>query len=227
VSLLDPVPQPTELKLPENWPAPKYNLVLGFEDSRLFGWDGQLWTLSTVRELTEEGWCEQVLSPLVAGRYDVSWCRILPKQRLHEKNWAPFVTGLGLRFMYRPGVLVDTAGEIVARHECRHDVGHFSGGSQIVDAGGTFLALVHESGMIPGRPTRFYAHRFVQYTFEGEVHGMSMPFVFFDRQIEFAAGLAYDPGYRRLVVSFGVRDCEAWTATMDLTQVLAMIEYCG
>jgi hypothetical protein len=41
-----------ELERPANWPAaPQFDLVRGFEDSRLFRWHGQYWTLSTVREL--------------------------------------------------------------------------------------------------------------------------------------------------------------------------------
>ena len=58
------VKESVELALPDDWPEPKFDLVRGFEDSRLFEWHGQLWTLSTVRELTPEGWCEQVLAPI-------------------------------------------------------------------------------------------------------------------------------------------------------------------
>ena len=50
---------------------PIYNLVLGFEDRRLFNWDGHLYTISTVRQLNHEGWCEQVLASIDAA----SGCR--------------------------------------------------------------------------------------------------------------------------------------------------------
>jgi hypothetical protein len=53
---------------------------------------------------------------------------------------------------------------------------------------------------------------------------MSMPFYFHDKQIEFAAGLAYFPDKRQLMASYGVRDCEAWVARMELDEVLAFIE---
>ena len=49
---------------------------------------------------------------------------------------------------------------------------------------------------------------------------ISRPFVFFDKQIEFAAGLAWqtnkalDFDSRRLLISFGVLDREAWLATI-------------
>ena len=54
--------------------------------------------------------------------------------------------------------------------------------------------------------------------------GVSPPFVFSERQIEFAAGLAYFPAKRRLLASYGVMDREAWLAWMDLDEVLKFIE---
>jgi hypothetical protein len=64
----------------------------------------------------------------------------------------------------------------------------------------------------------------VRYAPDGAVTGMSMPFYFHDKQIEFAAGLAYFPERRQLMASYGVRDCEAWVARMGLDDVLAFIE---
>jgi hypothetical protein len=69
------------------------------------------------------------------------------------------------------------------------------------------------------------------------VHGagirLSPPFVFHDKQIEFAAGLAYFPdeyvdhepdGEGLLMASFGVMDREAWVCVLDLQEVLRFIE---
>jgi hypothetical protein len=44
---------------------------------------------------------------------------------------------------------------------------------------------------------------------------ISPAFLFHDRQIEFAAGLAWHSNHKRLVISYGIRDCEAWLATID------------
>jgi hypothetical protein len=215
-----------ELGLPENWPTPQYPLVLGFEDARLFEWRGQLYTLSTVRELTPEGWCEQVLAPLhhESGRwmYGSNLQRILPKHRAHEKNWMPWIRGDDLCFVYRLGTLVDLNGEVVAQFKPDQVVDHISGGSQVVKIDDiTCLALVHEARTIPGRPNRYYQHRFVAFWPDGRVHGISPPFFFFDRQIEFAAGLALFG--EQLMVSFGVRDEEAWIVTMGVGEVLSFI----
>ena len=215
-----------ELALPGNWPEPKFDLVLGFEDSRLFEWDKQLWTLSTVRELTPEGWCEQVLAPVSTAGYGPGWEVIRPQERRHEKNWMPWVHNNGrLDIVYRLGTVVDAGGHIIRNHDCDFDVGHISGSSQVIAVDGLFLALVHEAGFIPGRPhNRFYQHRFVTFDDEGSVSGISPAFVFHDRQIEFAAGLAYFPVTRRLIASYGVKDCEAWLAEMDVYEVLDFVD---
>ena len=69
-----------------------------FEDIRLFAWRGGLWCCGTVRELTPEGWCEQVLARIDDSSTDhtrlTDW-RLLhpPGPRLHEKNWMPQVAG--------------------------------------------------------------------------------------------------------------------------------------
>jgi glycosyltransferase involved in cell wall biosynthesis len=214
-----------ELALPVDWPEPKFDLVRGFEDSRLFNWDGKLWAISTVRELTPEGWCEQVVAKVSSAGYG-DWWQLLPTERKHEKNWMPFVNNDGAwRLVYRLGTLANSEGDIVARHEPPLDVGHISGGSQVIEAEGTYLALVHEARTIPGRPNRYYQHRFVVLAEDGRLVRISPPFVFFDRQIEFAAGLAYFPAKRQLMASFGVMDREAWLAWMDLDQVLAFVDW--
>ena len=215
-----------ELATPLNWPLPEFDLVRGFEDSRLFAWDKQLWTLSTVRELTPEGWCEQVLAQVHTAGYSPGWEVIRPAERRHEKNWMPWVRDKGrLDIVYRLGVTMDVGGRILRSHDCDYDVGHISGGSQVIEVDGLFLALVHEASSIPGRPhNRFYQHRFVTFDDDGKVRGISPAFVFHDRQIEFAAGLAYFPVTRRLIASYGVRDCEAWLAEMDVYEVLDFVD---
>ena len=140
-----------ELQPPENLPEPQYHLVRGFEDSRLFEWCGELWTVSMVRELNPEGWCEQVRARIDVGEQH-NWKKMLPVERRHEKNWMPWVRGSDLRFVYRLGTLVDSNGVIIAQHNSGLDVSRISGGSQVVAVDErTNLAVVHEALQIPGR----------------------------------------------------------------------------
>ena len=208
-----------EIALPKKWPEPRYKLVRGFEDSRLFVCDAAVWTISTVRELTPEGWCEQVVTPIEGE----TWRVILPKERRHEKNWMPWLKDGKLCFVYRLGTLVDIDGRIVYASKPDFDVSNISGGSQVVSIGDVNIALVHEARSIPGRINRYYQHRFVTFESNGAVDRISAPFFFHDRQIEFCAGLAYFPGKNQLMVSYGVRDCEAWTATIDADEVVRFI----
>jgi glycosyltransferase involved in cell wall biosynthesis len=214
-----------ELLLPESLPPPVYGWVRGFEDSRLFEWDDGLWTVSTVRELTTEGWCDQVLAPVTGRGYGENWQRLLFKeQRRHEKNWMPWVRDGRLEFVYRLGTLIDPAGEIVACFGSRVDVDHISGGSQVVRISPeVHLALVHETRPVPGATRRYYQHRFVSFRRDGALDAVSPPFVFQDKRIEFACGLAYFPQERQLVASYGIMDGEAWFGAMSVDEVLAFI----
>jgi predicted GH43/DUF377 family glycosyl hydrolase len=153
----------------------------------------------------------------------VPWLKVLRQPRCHEKNWMPWVKDGQLRFVYRLGTLIDTTGTIICQHDCKVDVGHVSGGSQVVDVDGNWLALVHEARLIPGHSIRHYQHRFVVFDDEGRLLRWSLPFCFHDRQIEFAAGLSYFPDKRRLLASYGVRDCEARLATMAVDEVMGFI----
>jgi glycosyltransferase involved in cell wall biosynthesis len=215
----------SELQLPDNLPVRKFDLVCGFEDSRLFEWQGKLWTLSTVREFTPEGWCEIILAPIDSDSYGSDWRRVVPDmERRHEKNWMPWPRSDGaLDIVYRLGTVIDIYGNVVRRHESTLDIDHISGGSQVIEVGpDQYLAVVHEARPIPYRKTRYYSHRFVLLRGDGSVVKLSEPFYFHGTQIEFCAGLALIG--KRLVVSYGVRDEEAWTATMNLDEVLEFIE---
>ena len=67
----------TEILPPEGMPEPAWPLVQGFEDLRPFVWRDGLWCVACVRELTREGWCEQVLV-----RIDDRAAGALPARRL-------------------------------------------------------------------------------------------------------------------------------------------------
>jgi hypothetical protein len=66
---------------------------------------------------------------------------------------------------------------------------------------------------------RYYQHRFVWFDHNACLGGMSRPFFFNHKGIEFAAGLARHPDGKRLLVSYGVADREAWVATVDAGEV--------
>jgi hypothetical protein len=213
--------------LPPPMPEPLFPLVIGFEDMRIFEWHEQLWFNATVREMTKEGWCEQVLGRLVEGANDVSvaeWSRILPDVRAHEKNWMPQSVHKRIRFHYRPGKIIYPDGKNMATNKPALAVEHMSGGTQVIRFENSWwLALVHEARLLPGKQKRYYQHRFMLFDSAGIVKQVSLPFVFHEKQFEFAAGLTPHPDGKRLVISYGVRDCEAWLGTIDIEDVKALV----
>ncbi|TWC05610.1 FkbM family methyltransferase [Bradyrhizobium macuxiense] len=220
-----------EILAPGDLPAPAFPAVQGFEDMRLFAWRGALWSSACIRELTPEGWCEQVLARLQedeSGRYRlVEWRKIEadgPKR--DEKNWMPQVAGDDLNFLYLcdPTRLVDAEGKTLQEHDPPISAARFRGGSQLVPFDDGWLALIHEVQWRPAERRRFYFHRFVRFDRCNHMVAVSQPFYFNRKGVEFAAGLAWHPDQRRLVVSFSVADSEAWIATVEACDIRRALE---
>jgi glycosyltransferase involved in cell wall biosynthesis len=208
-----------ELLSPPNMPPPTYPLVIGFEDMRLFGWLGGTWISANVREQNPDGWCEQWTAHIHEG----SLINARPIQRTptHEKNWMPWVQGDKLDFVYRLDTLINSHG-VKTPSPVPFAVEALSGGSQVIEFNGGWLAIVHESKLRPGDNRRYYQHRFVWWDITKVLRQISKAFVLHDRQIEFAAGLAWHPSKEKLVISYGIKDCEAWLATVSKLDVMSM-----
>lgn len=216
----------TEILSPEGFPPPAYNLVIGFEDTRLFAWRGGLWTLSNVREQNPEGWCEQTLAKLTKDddgllRYTAPRTIIPKGPKQHEKNWAPWVTNNGhdLNIVYRLGEFLDPDTGILTKKKQPYAAETLSGGGQYVPWRTGYLGIIHEAHVSVATGKRYYTHRFVYMGPDGAWTKISKPFVFHDKVIEFAAGMAWHPD-GRLMISYGREDKEAWIATVDPQEIV-------
>jgi ADP-heptose:LPS heptosyltransferase len=98
----------------------------------------------------------------------------------------------------------------------------FSGGSQAITFYGGWLALTHEAHERAGK--RFYQHRFVWFDEASTLRHVSGPFFFHKSGIEFAAGLAWHPDGKRLLISYGASDSESWIATVDAAEVQRVLQ---
>lgn len=190
--------------------------VEGFEDCRLWKFEGNYYASATVRDLGD-GRCE--MSVL---KYDAAW-RIIDvdviRDFCHEgtqKNWMP-IAGKGPWFVYwcGPTVIVERtpAKVTVERYRSTPSVflGDLRGGSQVIPFEAGWVCLVHE---VTWAPVRFYFHRFVVMDKDFKIQAVSDPFYFHTKGIEFCAGLAQDGG--RFVASFGVNDASAHLAFFDI-----------
>jgi glycosyltransferase involved in cell wall biosynthesis len=215
---------------PADLPAPAFEAVQGFEDARLFDWRGALWCSATVRELTQAGWCQQVLARIEEsgdGTCRLTDWRVLEPAgpRQHEKNWMPLVAGGTLQFVYLcdPTRILDEEARTVAETKPAIAAEQFRGGSQAIAFDGGRLALIHEVLTEGSSSRRIYHHRFVWLDGTGRLARVSRPFFLREKGAEFVAGLAWHPDGERLLMSFGVGEREAWIAAIDAGDVRALL----
>lgn len=217
-----------EILPPLDLPEPAFDLVLGFEDARPFVWRGELWCSARVRQLSPDGWCEQVLAriddPPSGPARLTDWCVLRPEgPRQHEMHWMPLIAGDELRFIAGcdPVRVINEQGRTVSAAAPTIAAELFAGGSQAIGFDRGWLALVHEVSERDGR--RAYWHRFVWFDADFALRGVSRRFSLQQPGVEFASGLAWHPDRACLLVSFGVRDREAWLATVDANDVRAIL----
>ena len=217
-----------EILSPQDLPPPAFDLVLGFEEVRPFVWRGELWCCAAVRELTPEGWCEQILAridcPPSGPARLTDWCVLRPEgTRHHEANWMPLISGDELRFIAAcdPVRVVNEQARTVAETTPSIAADLFRGGSQAIAFDRGWLALIHES---TGQgSSRSLWQRFVWFDAEFVLRGVSRRFCFQQPGIELASGLAWHPDGERLLITFGIHDREAWIATVDAEEVRAIL----
>lgn len=213
-----------EIQRPTGFPDPVRSDVLDVEDLRLVSFRGELWANGCVLEQNEHFWREQFLMKINPDTGECTdWRRIDPQgiSKRNEKNWMPILEDGCLKWMYAPGWVMYQDGQFPVKTETKLSVDQFSGGGQVIPFDAGWVAIVHEARPDPTNGKRFYQHRFVWFDETYTLQKVSLPFVFFDRQIEFAAGLARKDG--KVIVSFGVLDREAWLATIAEDEVRALI----
>lgn len=210
-------------------PEAQFPLVIGLEDIRLWRYHGELYFTATVREQSSWGQCQMVQGKTSFDIDDkfmtvTDWKVISDSPDGHEKNWMPMpsLPSSLPRFMYRLDTIIEPGAALKRDNfPIKVSVNDISGGSQLIPFKGGMIAVVHEAGTDP-QGKRTYWHRFAWFTKEGELRRLSLPFVFLDRQIEFCAGLAYHPNHNDLLISFGVRDEEAYVAKIAIEEVAMM-----
>ena len=222
-----------EIRVPIDLPKPAFDLVIGFEDCRLYqAFDDTSrktqWISATVREFNADGGCEQVRAkivhykPLQGEPFVILENLIRMKRRGHEKNWMPIAAaGHRNEFMYRLDEVVDGAGETILKYDAPIDVGNLCGGSQVIKVKDGYLCVVHEAAQIPGRPTRWYSHRFVALDKGLKIQKVSPPFYLHEKGIEYVSGLVLKDD--KLILSYGFKDCEARLATVDVKEVEVLL----
>jgi FkbM family methyltransferase len=204
--------------------------VHGFEDARLFAWEGKWWATSTVCDFTEDGAREIALLQIEDDGSVVRAEALRGPWSVHaQKNWMPLVDHDVVKFVYatQPTTIFEL---VVAAEDARpafmcgksashahHDLadyghGRLRGGSQGVRVDGGWIFVVHDVAF-PGGSSRTYLHRFVLLDDKLQLVSMTDPFYFEQLGIEFCAGLAAVGD--KLVASYAVNDGSARLGVFD------------
>lgn len=223
-----------EILPPEGLPNPRYNLVIGWEDCRLFFWKGDPWCTATARELNDDGYCEIVLSRienLGNGQRRFSDHKVITPSfvsRQHEKNWMPMIKGEQLCFLYSsdPVRIINSDGDLVSQSVSHMASDSFRGGGSLIPFEDGWLALIHESHVMPDWRRR-YMHRWAWYDSLGRLCRVSESFYLKELGIEFAAGLETHPGTGEVIASFGMHDKTSWLAVFDPNDIKKLLRPAG
>lgn len=194
------------------------SLVLGYEDLRLISVGGRLHASATVRDRIEDCRCEIAILDLDANA-DVRTAHV-QRGNDHEKNWMPIAGQLSWIYKCDPTLVIrynPSTEECDDSEESIPALGldHLRGGSQLVPYGDGFLCVAHE--VVYRDSKRVYLHRFVRFGPDFRILAVTDPWVFHGIGIEFCAGLAQVG--EKLVLSYGLKDSEAWALSMDVADV--------
>jgi hypothetical protein len=139
-----------------------------------------------------------------------------------EKNWMPCVADGWLGFIYLHHPVESYEVHPVRRRlwlSSFPELQKWSGGSQIVPYDGERLGVVHQRRKHKNRV--YYTHRLVKYNSNLEPIHAGREFYFRGEQIEFCAGLV--PHNDGFVLSFGVKDREAWLVSLKATEIASLL----
>lgn len=195
----------------------------GLEDGRLFWWRDAWWFTATALHHGPRVRGTMALCKL--NKTTVEHLEFLhsPHNREVEKNWMPLAEGdqLSVVYMHHPS-------ESYELHPQKRKLwlggyaplAGWSGGSQLIPYEGAYLGVVHQRRKHRNRV--HYAHRLVCYNGNLEPFHAGREFYFRGEQIEFCSGLVEHNGQH--VLSFGVKDREAWLVSLTATEVAALLK---
>lgn len=142
---------------------------------------------------------------------DVSRADVQVTRQQHEKNWMPITVNGELRWIYSLDPTAVIPGPL---RECPFALDHLRGGAATRYDDG-YMCVMHEA--INADEGRVYLHRFVHLDERFNVQAVSPAWVFNGHGIEFCAGMVRYGD--QLVLSYGIKDQEAWIATVDMEEV--------
>jgi hypothetical protein len=198
----------------------------GYNDLRLIQHAGSLRAIASTQDFSPRELSQMVLLDLQDGCL-TNRTLLSDGCSRSEKNWSPAIwrSELLLVYSFAPMTVLRWDGQrllSIGQHEETYppialDV---RGGSQLTPTDSIYLTIVH-SGADFSDTSRVYLHRFIAFDKEFRILGISPPFTFLNRGVEFAAGLSIRD--ESVYVSFGSKDMEAWVVKMPLDRVMKLL----
>jgi len=208
--------------------------VHGLEDCRLRHTGNGIGVSATIRNVAGfDGRCRIATAELDVDAGRLHSLRVIESNssQEHEKNWMPIGGKAAWLYCANVGGYTLTVEEkagcpgeyrMLRREPSPALAAEFRGGSQLVPFRGGWLCVIHEV-RAGANGQRVYEHRLCWFTNALRLERVSERFAFREQEaIEFAAGLATHGG--RVVISFGVRDAEAWLATLTEDDAWALLK---
>lgn len=195
----------------------------GLEDGRLFWFNGRWHFTASALHHGPKVRTTMALCALDGSKIDTLEFLHSPHNSEMEKNWMPCVTDSQLAFVYSHHPAESYEVSPVRRRiwlSAFPALFKWSGGSQIIPYGGERVGVVHQRRKHKSRV--YYVHRLVTYNSNLEPVRTGREFYFRGEQVEFCAGIApHRGGY---VLSFGVKDREAWLVSLTATEIASLLD---
>lgn len=185
--------------------------VIGYEDVRLVSVKGKLTGSATVCDRSDQG--PRIVRLHLSASGDVKRSDVQPSNQRCEKNWMPLSVDGELAWIYSldPTAVLSKKGPL---RRCPLALDHLRGGAA-TRFGAGYLCVAHET--IDEPDGRIYLHRFIRLDKKFNVTAVSPAWVFESHGIEFCAGIVRTK--KQLVMSYGVKDREAWIMKVDVSEV--------
>ena len=200
--------------------------IRGFEDFRIFSYDGADYAAASIRNADSSGIVQQFLLT-IQGNEIVQAVAMSGPADGHQKNWMPVVGHEDMLFVdtcYPKQIRQHDPStgrtNVVSRVATSPLFSRFRGGSQLVPWHGGYLSVVHEV-LQYGGIERVYLHRFVKFDLHLNITHCSDQFFLLKRGVEFCAGMRIES--ESVILSFGVDDRHAWLARISESEVLASL----
>ena len=207
--------------------------VFGLEDLRLFELKGNIcFTCSThlTCDIAQMTMCTMSNFP-VDGKYQVVSKKLLigPKgEQSCEKNWMPLIQNNHLYLIYSHDPLIklhynensSKGVDISDAVEMPCHLDFLRGSGILLPFEDGFISAVHE---VTFNDKRIYLHRFITYDKKLVPKKLSLPFYFFDKDVEYVCSLCYEHGKKNLILGLGVGDSDAYLVRVSIDYVKSML----